>query len=263
MQFNNITANSNFDDSRLNAYSWTQRYNDYITLPKTVSLLRATIPITYLSFQKQRLSLYMYVYSGVYEIKLINGYYDNITEFLPMLNTATETAIGNTDFTWTYSTANQCLKLSCGGTTTFVIKSYLYNTNSNLCQRLGFIDNVDYNSYLENNVSVMYAEGVLQLARTTGFYVTSSLLNYNNCCTPNGAMGILDYIPIQIKDIAYGDTITITNSSLNTNSIRLSKSDQYNASSTFIFQILDDKMQLIDDADRGSECVLFIQMDYD
>ena len=86
MQFNNITANSNQDQNRLNAYSWVQRYNDFITRPKSVSLVGASIPITYLSFPKNKLSIYMNVYNSVYKINLVNGYYDDIQEFLPMLH---------------------------------------------------------------------------------------------------------------------------------------------------------------------------------
>jgi hypothetical protein len=263
MQFNNITANSTYDSNRLNAYSWQQRYNDYITLPKSISLLRASIPVTYLSFQKQKLSLYIYVYSNIYEIKLTNGYYDDVLEFLPMLNSATTSAVGNNEFTWTFSTANQCLKLSSSSTVSFTIKSYNYNSFNNLSERLGFIDDVDYNSYLENNISVIYAEGVLQLARTTGFYITSSLVPSNNCVTPSGAMGILDYIPIQTKNISYGDVITLTNSAQTANVVHLSRNEQFNANASFVFQILDDKQQLIDDNDRGGEVVLYIQLDYD
>jgi hypothetical protein len=262
MQFNYITTNSGNDSKRLNAYSWTEKYTSYVTFPKSVSLLSASIPVTFLSFKQNQLSLYMNVYNNVYTIKLTNGYYDDINEFLPMLNTATATALGNNDFTWSYSTANQCLKLSCSGTTSFQIKSYLYASDS-LAQRLGFIDNVDYNSYLEGGVSVVYAEGVLRLARTTGFYIVSSLVPYNNCACPDNSIGVIDYIPIQYKDVAYGDVITVTRSALTTNQIQLKRSEQYNASSEFIFQVMDDEFNLIDDKDRGGDTVLFLQCDYD
>ncbi len=261
MQFNSITANSNQDPNRVNAYSWIQRYPDAVTRPKSVSLLSATIPVTYLSFQKNKLAIYIYVYSSMYTIQLTNGYYDDIAEFLPMLNTATETALGNSSFTWSYSTANQCLKLTCSTTTVFQIKSYLY-ANDSIVERLGFIDNLDYNSYEEDSNSVIYAEGVLQLARTTGFYIASSLVGTNNCAAPTGAMGILDFVPITTAK-AYGDTITIANSSLSTNSVQLNQSDRFNSTSQIVFQILDDHFQLIDDVDRGGYCVLFIQLDYD
>lgn len=262
MQFNNITANSSEDSKRLNAYCWTQKYNSYITHPKSVSLLSASIPVTFLSFLKNQLNIYIYVYSSVYTITIVNGYYDNINEFLPMLNTATSSALGNNEFTWSYSTTNQCLKLSSSGTTKFQIKSYLY-ANDSVVKRLGFIDGLDYDSYLENSISVVYAEGVLQLARTSGFYIASSLVPYNNCACPDNAIGIIDFIPIQFSNLSYGDTVTITRSSLSTNQIKLKNSELYNASSEFMFQILDDKFQLIDDVNRGGDTVLFLQMDYD
>jgi hypothetical protein len=222
MQFNYLTTNSNNDEKRLNAYSWTQRYNNYITLPKSVSLLSASIPITFLSFKKSQLNIYINVYNSVYTIPLVNGYYDDVSEFLPMLNSATSTALGNSDFTWSYSIANQCLKLSCSGTTTFQVKSYLYSIDS-VVQRLGFIDNVDYNSYIENGVSVVYAEGVLKLARTTGFYIVSSMVPLNNCVCPNNSIGVIDFIPIQYKGVGYGDVVTVTRSALNTNQVKLKK----------------------------------------
>lgn len=262
MQFNYITTNSGDDSKRLNAYCWTEKYNSYVTLPKSVTLLSASIPITFLSFKASQLSIYINVYSSVYKIPLVNGYYDDITEFLPMLNTATQTALGNSDFTWSYSTANQCLKLSCSGTTTFQVKSFLYSPDS-VVERLGFIDNVDYNSYLEGGVSVIYAEGVLRLARTTGFYIVSSLVPFNNCACPNNSIGVIDFIPIQYKGVGYGDVVTITRSAINTNQVKLKQSEQYNASSQFIFQILDDEFNLIDDKDRGGETILFLQMDFD
>lgn len=261
MQFNSITANSNQDPNRTNAYSWIQRYPDFITRPKTVSLISASIPITYLSFPSSKLSMYMYVYGSVYKISIVNGYYDDVQEFLPMLNTATANAIGNTSFTWSFSNANQCLKLTCSGTTQFQIKSYLY-ANDSIVERLGFIDNKDYNSYLEGSNTVIYAEGVLQLARTTGFYIASSIVQSNNCASPTGAMGILDFIPITSAK-AYGDTVAIHNSSLNTNVVTLTQSERFNASSQIVFQVLDDHFQLIDDIDRGGYCVLYLQMDYD
>jgi hypothetical protein len=262
MQFNYITTNSGDDSKRLNAYSWTEKYNSYITMPKSVSLLSASIPVTYLSFKQSQLSVYINVYSSVYKISITNGYYDNIDEFLPMLNTATATALGNSDFTWSYSTTNQCLKLSCSGTTSFQIMSYLYAPDS-VVQRLGFIDNKNYNSYLESGVSVVYAEGLLRLARTTGFYIVSSLVPFNNCACPNNSIGVIDFIPIQYKGVGYGDVITITRSAINTNQVHLKQSEQYNASSQFIFQILDDEFNLIDDVDRGGDTILFLQMDFD
>ena len=263
MQFNNLTAMSSKDSSRQNSYSFVQEYNSYITRPKFVSLLSASIPVTYLSFPRFKTNLYMNVYGSTYTISVPNGYYDNVTEFLPILQTATNTALGNTSFTWSFSTTLQCLKLSCSSTTTFQIMGTMYNPMTNIAKRLGFIDKVNYVSYIENSVSVLYAEGILKLARTSGFYLVSDLVDTNNCATVPESLNIIDFIPIDHSNISYGDTITVTRSTISTNRVKLTQSEILDASSTFVFQLLDDELNVIDDVDRGGNTVLFLQLDYD
>ena len=263
MQYNYLVADSGQDSNRANAYVWSQNYSDYISVPRTVGLLSATIPITYLSFRKNQLTLYMSVYGSVYPIVLQNGYYDSITEFLPMLQTATNTGLGNTDFTWSYSDVHQCLKLSSSGTTVFSIMGYTYQPFNNVCKRLGFINSLNYSSYEENSISVVYASGVLQLARTSGFYIVSSLVKNSNTANPYGSLNILDFVPIDHANLAYGDTVTVQNPSFNSSKPQKVKNMIEDACSQFQFQILDDEFKLIDDVERGGKTILMLQCDYD
>lgn len=263
MQFNNITVSSSKDSNRMNPYNFSQVFNDFITRPKSVSLLSASIPVTYLSFQKLKTNLYINVYSSLYTIPVPNGYYDNIQEFLPVLQSATNTALGNSSFTWSYSTTQQCLKLACSGTTSFQIYGANYNENTSIAKRLGFIGNNIYNSYIEGGTSVMYAEGMLQLARTSGFYIMSDIVDPKNCAATPNALNIIDYIPIDHSNVAYGDTIVVTKSTLNTNTVKLTQGEEMNACSMINFQLLDDELDALDDVDRGGNTVLFMQMDYD
>ena len=50
MQFTNLIASSNMDSNRENEYSFSVNYNDYIVLPKSVSLAKAVIPNVMMSF---------------------------------------------------------------------------------------------------------------------------------------------------------------------------------------------------------------------
>ena len=263
MQYNNIIADSSKDNSRINAYTWSQNYSEYVTIPRTVSLLSATIPINFLSFKKNQLTVYMYVYGTIYPIVIQNGYYDDINEFLPILQTATNTALANTDFSWSYSNVHQCLKLSSSGTINFKILNYNYNPATNIIKRLGFISPLDYQCFLENNISVVYAEGVLQLARTSGFYIVSNLIRNANTANPYNSMNILDYVPINTSNLSYGDVISVINSASNQNKANLTNNQMIDANSQFQFQILDDNFESIDDVDRGGKVILMMQCDYD
>jgi hypothetical protein len=262
MQYNNLVAHSGLDGNRQNCYSWVQNYNEYITIPKVMSLAKASIPVTYLSFRNEQLGFYINVYNSVVRVQLINAYYDDVNEFLPMLNQATATAIGNNNFIWSYSTLNECLKLTCTLGTTFTIMSKLYASDS-CAQRLGFISNLNYNSYLEDESSVVYAEGLLQLARTKGFFVLCNITDLNNCAAPFACQNILDYIPISDNQLKYGDVVTSVISNIPQTKVELPDNQRYNATSSIFFQILDDEMKPFTEPDRGEACILYINFDYD
>ena len=202
MQFNNITVSSSKDSNRVNPYNFSQVFNDFITRPKSVSLLSASIPVTYLSFQKLKTNLYINVYSSLYTIPVRNGYYDNIQEFLPVLQSATNTALGNSSFTWSYSTTQQCLKLACSGTTSFQIYGANYNENTSIAKRLGFIGNNIYNSYIEGGTSVMYA--------SLAFFNTSArfcLLSSDRAL--RGFFSVLASVFIGFTDSVFNFTVSI------------------------------------------------------
>jgi hypothetical protein len=264
MQFNNLVASSKFDPQRVNAYTWVQNYSQYITVPRTISLISGSIPVNYLSFRPNQTNLYISYSNTVYTIPITNGYYDDINEFLPVLQSCTDSALSSVDIelTWSYSQSTQGLKITCGNSIITVMgANYLPSTN--IGPRLGFIDKLNYNSYIENSASVVYAEGVCQLARTSGFYVMTNLIDMDNCACPSQSLNVVAYIPISHSDISYGDVISITASSMSLNNVKLKPSEMNNASSSFLFQILDDEFQPITDIDRGGNVVLFFQLDFD
>ena len=145
MQYNNIIASSKFDPNRQNAYSWVQNYTgQYISVPRTMSLLSGSIPVNYLSFRKNQLNLYINYNSQVRTIPITNGYYDDIAEFLPVLQQCTSAVLPNT-FVWSYSQNTQSLKLS-GANSIFQVMGSSYSPSDNIGSRLGFIDALNYNS---------------------------------------------------------------------------------------------------------------------
>jgi hypothetical protein len=93
--------------------------------------------------------------------------------------------------------------------------------------------------------------------------LVSDLVDTNNCATSPESLNIIDFIPIDHSNISYGDTITVTRSTISTNRVKLTQSETLDASSTFVFQLLDDELNVIDDVDRGGNTILFLQLDYD
>jgi hypothetical protein len=265
MQFNNLVASSIFDKNRVNAYTWTQNYNgQYITLPRTLALISGSLCVSYLSFRENQTNLYINYANVIRVIPVPNGYYDDINEFLPVLQTATTNALSGVDLelTWSYNQSTQGLKITAGNEN-FQVMGANYNPQFNIGPRLGFIDALNYTSYVENSSSVVYAEGVLRLARTSGFYVLTNMIDSDNTATPINNANVVAYIPISHSGVSYGDVISITASSMSLNKVQLKTSELQNASAQFLFQILDDEFEPITDTDRGGNCVLFFQMDYD
>jgi hypothetical protein len=166
--FNNIIASSALATSRINEFNFTQSYGDYITMPRSVCLTKCSIPNTMLSFRPDQLCLYISFLGSVYEITIVNGWYDNVSEFVPMLTSAIQEQVSS-EFTFSYSTAHECLKLTNTSNHPFSILPASYSSRS-LAARLGFIESVAYSSFPEGSNAVVYASGILKLARTSGFY---------------------------------------------------------------------------------------------
>ena len=262
MQFNNVIASSNLASQRTNEFSFTMSYDDYIVVPKSVSVSKASIPNTMLSFRKNQLNIFIQFLGATYSFPIQNGYYDNISEFIPMLNLAIQEQV-STEFTFSYSTAHEALKLTNTSNHAFVVLPYTYDRTS-VVKRLGFIETVGYASFSEGSNQVVYATGLLRLARTSGFYLVSNIINSNSyTCAPNNNNNVIDYFPIQLSVLAYGDSIVINNSNSTFNVVNLPQRETYNASSSFFIQLLDDEMQTIDDDDKGQNCIIFLQLDYD
>ena len=266
MQFTNLIASSNMDSNRENEYSFSVNYNDYIVLPKSVSLAKAVIPNVMMSFRPTELSIFVtetYI-SGdpqTFQINITNGYYDTVQEFLTMLNSVTSSSM-SASYVWSYSQAYECLKLTNTDNQTFTLESYTYSPSS-VVKRMGFDKNVGYISFDENDYNVVYATGVLRLTRTTGFFIATTLVNTNYTASPLNFNSVVDFVPIQLSNLSYGDSIVINQTNLSINQVKLPRNELYNASSTFSFQILDDEMKPFTDPDKGANSVLFFNLDYD
>ena len=94
MQFNNVIASSNLASQRTNEFSFTMSYDDYIVVPKSVSVSKASIPNTMLSFRKNQLNIFIQFLGATYSFPIQNGYYDNITlKYRSTLNTVSFKAL--------------------------------------------------------------------------------------------------------------------------------------------------------------------------
>jgi hypothetical protein len=266
MQFNNIVVSSSSATNKVNEFNFALNFNDYVVMPKNVSVSKAVIPNVLLSFRPTQLSIFLYVsaYSSTYEIVIQNGYYDNLTEFLPMLQSATNTAVGNTEFIWSYSVAHEAIKLTNTSNHTFQVYNYLYSPRS-MVKRLGFNRNLNYMSYPETEeTQVVYATGLCRLYRTSCFYLMSSIVPNHNTACPGNITQIVDMFPVDVQGLAYGDNIVIINNNIPVNKVRLPQSDMYDANSTFQFQLVDDEFQGFDnDLDKGACTSMFINLDFD
>ena len=198
------------------------------------------------------------------EIKLVNGHYDTIAELITMLNSIQGlSAIG---ITFTYSELTESLKITKTINTniTFSIKAFYFNSSSNVCKRMGFNINQDYQSYLEGTNQVVYATAPVKLIRTNGFFLASNI-----CAVPTASPGnicnIIDFIPIESSSLKYGDLIGLDRTNISKNIPVLNSNQQRNmiANSEFSFQLLDDEFQAITDVDKGLNTILFLNLDFD
>jgi hypothetical protein len=262
MQFNNLVACSTYANQRINEFSFTMNYQDYIVLPKSVSLAKCVIPNTMMSFRANQRSLFIVFLGATYEVVIPQAYYDNLAEFTPMVTNALQEAISN-EFTCTYNVAYEALQITNTANHPFTILPYSYSPKC-VNKRLGFIENVGYASFTENSTAVVRGTGACRLVRTTGFFIASNLIPFNNfTCGPNNVNNIVDFVPIELGNLAFGDSIVIINNNLPVNKVKLPQNDMYNATSQLTFQILDDEFQSIEDPDRGQNTILFFNLDYD
>jgi hypothetical protein len=258
MQFSNLIASSTFSNTKINEFNFSVELEDSFIIPKHINLLCASIPNTLLSFRSNELSIFVQNEEGTTEIQMVNGYYDTVQEFITMLNSVTATAL-SAQYVWSYSVPYEALKLSNLANDSFIVLPYSYSPNS-CVKRLGFNNNVGYASFSENSYQVVYATGLLKLVRTTGFYICCNFISGNYTASPRNS-NIITYVPIQLSNLKYGDSIVIENSQFNIDREQLTTSDSFNSLSNFFINILDDEMRTIDDVSK-SDTILFFQLDY-
>ena len=260
---NNLIASSTASTTKINEFNFTCDYKEPIILPKSVSLSRCVITNTLLTFRPNQLSLFIGPAnsSNFYEYKITNAYYDTIIEFLAMLNSLT--IFSTIGLTFSFSTQYECLKIS-SNQANFVLKGFQYNTSTNVCKRLGFNLAQDYASYAEGSFFVVYASSPIKLLRTTGFYLCSNLCTVNTASPLNGLSNIIDFIPIESSTLKYGDLIVVSNNQISKDLPVVADQKRFNmiANSSFVFQLLDDEMQSIDDANKDCNTILYLNFDY-
>lgn len=260
---NNLIASSNAAVSKINEFNFTCNYQEPIVLPKSVSLSRCVITNTLLTFRPSQISVFISAAgsSVVNEYKITNAYYDTITEFITMMNSLP--IFSTIGLSFTFSTTFECLKIT-SSQNGFVIKGFQYSTSSNVCKRLGFNLAQDYASYLEGSAQVVYASSPVKLLRTTGFYLCSNLTTVLTASPSDGLGAIIDFIPIQSNALKYGDLICVSNNQISKDIPIISDIRRHNmvANSSFVFQLLDDEMESIDDTNKDQNTILFLNFDY-
>lgn len=261
MQFNNLIACSNMSSgsNRQNEYNFTIQYQNNVVIPKSVSLSKCSIPNVMFSFRGNELQLNISYLGAIYPVYFQNGYYDNMTEFIPMLNSAIQATVA-TNFVFSYNVAYEALQLTNTDNHPFMV---MYLPSGGINKRLGFNQPFNYQSFSENGDQVVRATGMCRLVRTSGFFLVSNLVQFNtNTAAPDGNSNIVDFIPIDTQNLAYGDSISLVNSNIPLDKVELSRNEVYNASTSFTFQLLDDEMQPILDEDKGQNTVLMFNLDY-
>ena len=260
---NNLIASSSSAITKINEFNFTCNYQEPIVLPKSVSLSRCVITNTLLTFRPAQLSLFISAAgsSVVNEYKITNAYYDTITEFIAMMNSLP--IFSTIGLSFTFSTTFECLKIT-SSQNGFVIKGIQYQPYNNVCKRLGFNLAQDYASYIEGPAQVVYASSPIKLLRTTGFYLCSNLTTIQTASPTDGLGAIIDFIPIQSNALKYGDLIVVSNNQISKDIPVVSDQRRHNmiANSSFVFQLLDDEMQSIDDINKDQNTILFLNFDY-
>jgi hypothetical protein len=260
--FSNLIACSNLSSSRTNEFNFSCQYPNSVVLPKTVSLSKAVITNSLLTFKSNQVSIFMIVDANIEEFKIANGYYDTVAELISSLNTIP--GITSAGLIFSFSQLTETIKITKTVNTNdvFTLKGFSFDSATNVVQRLGFNLNQDYVSYLEAGNQVIYASAPVKLIRTNGFFVCSNLSTVPTAC-PGGITNIVDFIPIQTANLQYGDLIVLDRSNISRNFPATPLYNNNVANSTFQFQILDDEFNAITDSDKGLNTILVFNLDYD
>ena len=259
--FSNIIACSNLASSRINEFNFSCQYPNSVILPKTVSLSKAVITNSLLTFKSNQVSIFMIVNANIQEFKIANGYYDTVAELISSLNTIP--GVTSAGLSFSFSALTETLKITKTVNTNdvFTLKGLSFDSDSNVCKRLGFNLNSDYVSYLESGNQVIYASAPIKLIRTNGFFVCTDLSTVPTAC-PGGITNVCDFIPIETANLKYGDLIVLDRSNISRDFPVQSQNSNYIANSVFQFQILDDEFNAITDADKGLNTILVFNLDY-
>lgn len=261
---NNLIACSSLSSTRINEFNFSCQYDTSVIIPKCVSLSKATITNTLNTFRPSQLTIYLKTsaFPSPQGYNIPNSYYDTITSFLSALNSISQlTTIG---VSFTYNTELEVLQISQTGANPFTLYASNYNEDSNVCRRLGFNLNQNYTSALVGGAQVIMASAPVKLIRTTGFFVCSNLQNVPSACPANIA-NIVDFIPIEVSNLAYGDLIVLDRDNISRNFPNYSEQQKHamQSNSCFQFQLLDDEFNSIDDPDKGMNTILIFNCDYD
>lgn len=108
--YNNIIACSNLASTRINEFNFSCQYPSSVILPKTVSLSKAVICNSLLSFKDSQRSLFINVDNSadIHDIQITNGYYDTVAELLANLNA--QPGLSAIGLTFSYSIITESLK---------------------------------------------------------------------------------------------------------------------------------------------------------
>ena len=266
---NNLIACSNLSNTRTNEFNFSCQYDSNVIIPKCVSLSKATITNTLMTFRPSQLTLYMSFNTNptpaIVGYQVPNTYYDTMAELLAGLNSIT--ALSNSGVIFSFDTDLEVLmvKMSNSITYNFTIYGMSYQSDSNICKRLGFNFNRNYTSTLiQGQYQAIFSSAPPKLLRTTGFFVCSDLQSVPSACPANIA-NIVDFIPIESSTLAYGDLIVLDRDNISRNFPNYSEQQKHamSSNSVFNFQLLDDEFQSIDDVDKGMNTILIFNCDYD
>ena len=264
--YNNIIACSNLASTRTNEFNFSCQYPSSVILPKSVSLSKAVICNSLLTFKDNQRSLFINVddSNDIQEIQITNGYYDTVAELLSTLNALPGLSVIGMTFSFSIATETIKITKTLNTNVPFSVKNLSYNQSSNICRRLGFNISQDYQSYLEGTNQVVYATAPVKLTRTNGFFLASNICTVPTA-SPGNICNIIDFIPIESSSLKYGDLIVLDRTNISKNIPVLNSNQQRNmiANSEFDFQLLDDEFQAITDVDKGLNTILFLNLDFD
>ena len=262
---NNLIACSSLSNTRQNEFNFSCQYDTNVIIPKCVSLSKATITNTLMTFRPSQLTLFMSFNTPVIQaFQVPNTYYDTITELIAALNSITPLVTLGIVFSFDTNLEVLVIKQSNSTTYNFTLYGLGYQSSSNICKRLGFNLNKNYTSLLVGGqYQAINASAPVKLLRTTGFFVCSDLQSIPTACPANIA-NIVDFIPIEGSNLAYGDLIVLDRDNISRDFPTYSEQQKHAmpSNSCFRFSLLDDEFNSIDDPDKGMNTILIFNLDY-